>query len=105
MGDIPGDWSGILLSDGYAGYSAWTAVTSGVVLHALCWSHTRRKFEGCVKREPGHAACGLELIGRIYKAGRREGGSGPALCIRPGHDGGPRIALSAVTCGALLFPR
>ena len=57
---------GTLLSDGYDGYSAYAAQRLGEVIHALCWSHTRRTFERANDSEPEAVAEALALIGAMY---------------------------------------
>jgi hypothetical protein len=54
----------VLLSDGYAAYSAYTKKTG--VTHAQCWAHTRRQFFEAQAAEPEAAACALETIGALY---------------------------------------
>jgi transposase len=64
------DWlqgySGTLLSDGYAAYSAY-AKQNQQVTHAQCWSHCRRKFEQAKDHEPQASAEALALIGTMYR--------------------------------------
>ena len=82
VGGILGDWSGVLHSDGYGAYAAWSEAMSGRVAHALCWAHTRRKFEGCKDHEPEHAGRALALIAKMYlteREARADGTSGVAL--------------------------
>ena len=64
--EILGDFSGVLLSDGYQAYDRYVAARAGAVRHASCWSHTRRMFEGCLDCEPVAAAEALELIRVLF---------------------------------------
>jgi transposase len=63
--EVLGEYCGVLLSDGYRAYESYAAATDGVV-HAQCWSHTRRGFERASDIEPELAGRALELIGRLY---------------------------------------
>lgn len=69
------DFTGTLLSDGYAAYARYVAQTADVV-HAQCWSHTRRLFIDAESAEPELVAEALERIGALYSAERaiREAG-------------------------------
>ncbi len=63
-------YDGILQTDAYAGYD------SGVgkdIIHAGCWSHTRRKFFDALQLDPADARAKemLERIGRLYAVERR----------------------------------
>ena len=59
------DFSGTLLTDGYGGYSSYAEVMEKII-HAVCWSHARRKFEGALDAEPDAADQALALIGLLY---------------------------------------
>lgn len=61
-----GEYRGTLLSDGYAAYSRYAALTSEVV-HAQCWAHSRRHFIDAETAEPELAAEALARIGALYK--------------------------------------
>ncbi len=61
------DYRGVLLTDGYAAYERFAAAIAGVV-HAQCWSHTRRQFLAAEATTPGLAATALEYIRRLYEA-------------------------------------
>ena len=67
--EILGDFSGVLLSDGYQAYEKYAAARGEAVAHAGCWSHTRRHFEACLESDPA-AAEALELIWKMYKIER-----------------------------------
>ena len=66
MRDWLQDYSGTLLSDGYAAYAAY-ASQNDQVTHAQCWSHCRRKFEQAKENEPDASAEALALIGAMYR--------------------------------------
>jgi transposase len=54
-----GNFCGVLLTDGYTVYERFTQkVTS--ILHAQCWSHTRRQFEKAERAEPRLVAAALD---------------------------------------------
>ena len=62
-----GAFHGTLLSDGYEGYAAYARTRAGQVIHAQCWSHTRRGFERAKDTEPEAVAEALTLIGTMYR--------------------------------------
>lgn len=62
-----GDFSGTLLSDGYAAYASYVAQATGIV-HAQCWAHARRHFCEAEDAEPTLVAEALESIGVLYRA-------------------------------------
>ncbi len=66
------DFSGILQTDGYSGY---TAIGKQVhITHLGCWDHSRRKFVNAIKINSQHttgvAGQCLNLINRLYKVER-----------------------------------
>jgi transposase len=61
-----GAFCGVLLTDGYSAYERFTQKTTAI-LHALCWSHTRRQFEKAQGAEPRFVAVALERIAPLYK--------------------------------------
>ena len=63
--EVLGAYRGVLLSDGYQAYERYAAQINGVV-HALCWSHTRRWFVKAENIEPALTAQALEFIRRLY---------------------------------------
>ena len=69
-----GEYSGVLVSDGYGAYEKYASQVNGVV-HAQCWSHTRRHFLKAENIEPELTDTALEYIRRLYeeegKLGRR----------------------------------
>lgn len=60
-----GDFSGTLLSDGYAAYDAYAKGRSQVT-QAQCWAHLRRYFERAQGSDPA-ADEGLAIIGELYR--------------------------------------
>ena len=62
-----GEFRGTLLTDGYQGYAAYAGARRGEVVHAQCWSHTRRGFERAKESEPEAVAEALALIGAMYR--------------------------------------
>ena len=60
-----GEFTGTLLTDGYAAYEAY-AKSRPEVTQAQCWAHTRRYFERALDSDPA-AAEALELIGALYR--------------------------------------
>jgi transposase len=60
-----GEYTGTLLSDGYAAYSRYVADRSDVV-HAQCWAHTRRGFVEAEDVEPALATEALARIRELY---------------------------------------
>ena len=61
-----GNFCGVLLTDGYSVYERFTQkVTS--ILHAQCWSHTRRQFEKAQGAAPRLVAAALDRIATFYK--------------------------------------
>jgi transposase len=66
VNDILGDqFSGVLLSDGYEAYARYARAQSGMI-HAQCWSHTRRYFEQAERMEPRASGEALAIIGELY---------------------------------------
>jgi len=61
-----GDFNGTLLSDGHSAYRTYAAKRPGVV-HAQCWTHTRREFLKAENIEPESVAEALDLIGVLYQ--------------------------------------
>lgn len=58
-------FNGTLLTDGYTAYQNYAKKTENLV-HALCWSHTRRYFEKALDEEPDLANYGLDMISALY---------------------------------------
>jgi transposase len=65
--EILGGYSGVLLSDGYVAYEKHVEKTNGIV-HAQCWSHTRRQFLKAEAIEPELTETALTYIRRLYEA-------------------------------------
>lgn len=65
VASLLGEYSGTLLSDGYAAYARYAAAT-GEVVHAQCWAHTRRQFLKAEAAEPELAAAALDQIAELY---------------------------------------
>ena len=61
-----GDFTGTLVSDGYAAYEAYVAARDGAVTHQGCWTHARRHFWEHKDNHPAMAGEALALIGVIY---------------------------------------
>jgi transposase len=61
-----GKFCGILLTDGYVVYDRF-AQTVNRLVHAQCWSHTRRHFVEAERAEPTLAAEALARIGGVYE--------------------------------------
>jgi len=64
--EVLGEYCGVLISDGYKVYESYAAQVNGVV-HAQCWSHTRRKFLKAEGVEPKLTARALGYIRRLYE--------------------------------------
>jgi transposase len=56
---------GVLLTDGYEAYNRHAQAVNGIV-HATCWSHTRRQYVEAEFSEPALAREAEEKIGRLY---------------------------------------
>lgn len=61
-----GDFSGTLLTDGYAAYAAY-AERHPNVTHAECWNHNRRGFEQAKDSDPQASDEALALMGALYR--------------------------------------
>ena len=59
-------YAGVLLSDGYEVYERYAESVNRIV-HAQCWSHTRRHFESAEVAEPEHAGKSLNRIATLYE--------------------------------------
>jgi len=60
------DYKGKLLTDGYEVYERYAESVNGIV-HAQCWSHTRRHFEKAESAEPKPAGEALDRIAALYE--------------------------------------
>jgi transposase len=63
--EVLGAFCGVLVTDGYTVYERFAQTVNGVV-HAQCWSHTRRHFVEAEQAEPALVARALEAIGALY---------------------------------------
>lgn len=61
-----GKFCGVLLTDGYVVYDRF-AQTVNRLVHAQCWSHTRRHFVDAERAEPRLVAQTLDRIGAFYQ--------------------------------------
>jgi transposase len=88
-----GTFCGVLLTDGYSVYERFTQKVT-VILHAQCWSHTRRQFEKAQGAEPRLVAAALERIATFYKEEakiREQGLDGVAKLAHRGEYTQPRV--------------
>ena len=56
----------MLLTDGYIVYERFAQKVTSLV-HAQCWSHTRRQFVDAERAEPRLVAAALERLGTFYR--------------------------------------
>jgi len=77
---IPADFAGVIQSDGYSAYRAFTDRRRGIEL-AGCWAHVRRKFYEALEQSPKVAGWLLRQIQNLYRveANLREHHAGPQL--------------------------
>jgi transposase len=61
-----GSFCGVLLTDGYIVYDRF-AQTVNRLVHAQCWSHTRRHFLDAERAEPALVRQVLDFIGALYE--------------------------------------
>src|SRR5690554_947710 len=59
-------FSGTLISDGYAAYARYAAAQENVT-HAQCWVHSRRYFIEAHKEHPEKATEALQQIAKLYQ--------------------------------------
>lgn len=59
-------FGGVLVSDGYSAYERYAEQVRSVV-HAQCWSHTRRQFLQAEQVEPELTRVALDQIRRLYE--------------------------------------
>jgi transposase len=59
-------FSGILISDGYAAYARYAEAQQGIT-HAQCWVHSRRCFVEAQKDYPEKATEALQQIAKLYQ--------------------------------------
>lgn len=65
VGEILGEFCGVLVSDGYDAYARYAECRDRVI-QALCWSHTRRNFVEAEVEESALANEALRRIKRLY---------------------------------------
>jgi transposase len=70
IAELLGGYHGVMLTDGYEPYSRYAARVNEIV-HAQCWSHTRRHFLKAEGVEPELTDTALEYIRRLYEAEAR----------------------------------
>jgi transposase len=70
------DFSGVVISDGYAAYGA-VQKRGGRFSLAHCWSHVRRKFVEVEESHPGKCETVLDLIGKLNEVERDAKGRPP----------------------------
>jgi transposase len=61
------EFCGVLISDGYEVYGRYAEKTNGVVVHAQCWAHVRRKFVEAEGSEPVLCETALDFIKGLYQ--------------------------------------
>ena len=64
------DFTGTLLTDGYAAYTKTVAQINQQeqqIVHAACWVHMRRGFEKALDSEPHTAQQALDIIATLYR--------------------------------------
>jgi transposase len=60
-------YTGVLVTDGYKAYESFASQINEIV-HAQCWSHTRREFLKAEKIEPELTEKALDFIRELYEA-------------------------------------
>ena len=97
-----GDFTGTLLSDGHSAYRSYAKKVPGIV-HAQCWTHTRREFVKAENAEPEAVAEALELIAALYQVEthirKKQLGLADALAARAEHAK-PAVDAFFVWCDA-----
>jgi transposase len=66
LDEVLDGYQGVLLTDGYAPYELYAARVNEIV-HAQCWSHTRRQFLKAENVEPELTDTALGYIRRLYE--------------------------------------
>lgn len=61
-----GEFQGTILSDGHSAYRTYAKKARGIV-HAQCWTHSRREFVKAEALEPQAVAEALDLLGVLYQ--------------------------------------
>ena len=69
---VPESTAMVLVTDDYAGFNA-LAMHPGIIGHAACWAHTRRKYHEASQGRKKHASAFqmLGLIGKLYQIERQ----------------------------------
>jgi len=67
---LDGKFSGVLQSDGYEVYARYAALHENII-HALCWSHTRRMFLKAEQSDPLAVKQILTMIALLYRIERQ----------------------------------
>lgn len=74
IAEVLDDFTGVVMSDGYAGYNRLSAAGAppGAVQLAHCWAHVRRKFFQIEETKPGGVAVEiLTMIDELFSLERR----------------------------------
>jgi len=93
VSELLGKYDGVLVSDGYVAYERYVEQIKTVV-HAQCWSHTRRHFLRAENVEPQLTETALEHIRHLYEAEAR---LKPRLL-----DDAKRLELRALHCKPIV---
>jgi transposase len=93
VSEILGKYDGVLVSDGYVAYERYVEEVKTVV-HAQCWSHTRRQFLKAENVEPQLTETALTHIRRLYE---EEARLKPRLL-----DDAKRLELRALHCKPIV---
>jgi transposase len=91
--EVLGEYCGVLVSDGYQAYARYVERNNQVV-HAQCWSHTRRQFMKAEDVEPELTTTALGLIRRLYEE--------EAVLRRKSHDGQKLTEQRATRCKPIV---
>jgi transposase len=88
-----GKFCGVLLTDGYIVYERFALKVQSLV-HAQCWSHTRRQFVEATRAEPQLVAVALDHLEGIYREEaeiRKQGLEAEAKLAHRGEVTKPRV--------------
>lgn len=97
LNEILDGYRGVLVTDGYAAYETYVAKTNAKtvdIVHAQCWSHTRRQILKAEAIEPELTATALAYIRRLYEA--------EALVKAKLVEDGKRMELRAERCKPIV---
>ncbi len=99
-------YQGLLLSDGYVGYTSWLhdpkhAVEKRPITHAACWAHARRKFV-----EASHPIVGevVKLIAKLSTGSKRSCAKKVATTAAPPERHKPRTLPKSAFGKAFHYP-